>query len=59
MSYSKKMKNNITFTDFKILEINNYNKGYLSIFKQGVNSNSKSREPKIKINNSDINNFLI
>lgn len=59
MSYSKKMKNNITFTDFKILEINNYNKQHLSDFNQGKNSNQKERKPKIKISNKDINNFLI
>lgn len=59
MSYSKKMKNNITFTDFKILEINDYNKQHLSDFHQGKNSNQKERKPKIKINNKDINNFLI
>lgn len=59
LSYAKKMKNNISFTDFKILEINTYNQKYLSIFNQGVNSNGKPREPKIKINKRDINNFLI
>lgn len=59
MSYNKKMKNNITFTDFKILEINDYNKQHLSDFHQGKNSNQKERKPKIKINNKDINNFLI
>lgn len=57
MSYSSKMKNNITFTDFKILEINTYNKKYLSVFNQG--KNSKTRKPKIKIDKSTINNFLI
>ncbi len=59
MSYSSKMKNNITFTDFKILEINNYNKQYLSDFNQGKNSNGLPREPKIKIDKKNINNFLI
>jgi len=59
MSYSKKMKNKITFTDFKILEINNYNKQYLTDFKQGMNSNGLPRETKIKIDKSSIDNFLI
>ena len=59
MSYSKKMKNSITFTDFQVLEINNYNKNYISAFNQGHNSNSKERKPKIKIDNNKINNFLI
>ena len=59
MSYHTRMKNNITFTDFKILEINNYNKQHLSDFKQGRNSNTKARKPKTKIDNKNINNFLI
>lgn len=59
MSYHKKMKNNIIFTDFKILEINNYNKQHLSAFNQGKNSNQKERKPKIKISNKVINNLLI
>lgn len=59
MSYSAKMKNNISFTDFKILEINEYNKQYLSIFRQGKNSNTKERNIKIKIDSKKINNFLI
>ncbi len=58
-SYAKKMKNNISFTDFKILEINAYNIKHLSIFNQGKNSNGKPRPPKIKIKKRDINNFLI
>lgn len=59
LSYAKRMKNNITFTDFKILEINNYNSKYLSIFNQGINSNGRPREPKIKIDKKNVNNFLI
>lgn len=59
MSYSEKMKNNITFTDFKILEINTYNQQYLSDFNQGKNSNGLERAIKIKIDKKHINNFLI
>jgi len=59
MSYSAKMKNNIRFTDFKILEINNYNKQYLSDFNQGINSNGLPRDAKIKIEKKSIDNFLI
>jgi len=59
MSYSRKMKNKIELTDFMILEINNYNKIYLSVFNQGINSNKLPREPKIKIDKKMINNFLI
>lgn len=59
MSYSLKMKNNIVFTDFLILEINNYNITYLSLFKQGLNSNGLPREHKYKIDKKMISNFLI
>lgn len=59
MSYSIKMKNNILFTDFKILEINKYNQQYLSDFNQGKNTNGLPRETKIKIDKKNINNFLI
>jgi len=59
MSYSKKMKNKIELTNFMILEINNYNYKYLSVFNQGINSNKLPRKPKIKIDKKTINNFLI
>lgn len=59
MSYSTKMKNNITFSDLKILEINSYNIQYLSEFRQGKNSNGLPRNSKIKINKTDLSNFLI
>ena len=53
------MKNSIIITDYQILDINKYNKKYLKVFNQGINSNNKPREPKISINKKDINNFLI
>lgn len=59
MSYAPKMKHSIAFTDFKILEINNYNKQYIADFNQGKNNNGKVRNVKIKINKKTINNFLI
>jgi hypothetical protein len=55
-SYLNKMKNSIELENFSILEINHFNKQYLSDFKQGVNSNNQSRKYKIKINKKDINN---
>lgn len=58
-SYGDKMKNSIKITDYQILEINKYNGKYLKIFNQGINSNNKAREPKIRIDKKDINNFLI
>lgn len=59
MSYSNRMKNSVVLTGYKILEINKYNKQYLSKFKQGRNSNGDERAPKIMIKSKDVNNFLI
>lgn len=59
MSYSRRMKHSVLLTNLMILEINIYNQKYLSIFNQGINSNSLPRNPKIKINKKVINNFLI
>lgn len=58
-SYGEKMKHSIKITDYQILEINKFNGRYLGIFNQGINSNQKSRTPKIQIKERDINNFLI
>ena len=59
MSYSNRMKNSVVLTGYKILEINKYNKQYLSKFKQGHNSNGDERALKIMIKSKDVNNFLI
>ena len=59
MSYAHKMKHQIQFTDYKILEINKFNYLYLTDFKQGKNSNGNERDAKIKIDSKLINNFLI
>lgn len=59
MSYSSKMKNRVTLTGYKVLEINKYNIQHLSEFHQGHNSNGDKREKKIMIKSNDVNNFLI
>jgi hypothetical protein len=58
-SYISKMKNEITFTNFQILEFNQYNINYLEQFKQGKNNNGKARKIKVSISKKNINNFLI
>lgn len=59
LSYCNKMKNSVHLTSYRILEINKDNMKYLDVFRQGHNSNGQPREPKIKIKNCNINNFLI
>ncbi len=58
-SYSTKMKASVKLQSYMILEINKTNVRYLSEFKQGHNSNGKSRQPKIMIKKRNIDNFLI
>lgn len=58
-SYGNKMKYSVKLTKYYILEINKYNKKYLEIFRQGKNSDGKSREPKIMIPDKYIENFLV
>lgn len=58
-SYGNKMKYSVKLTKYYILEINKYNKKYLEIFRQGKNSDGKSREPKIMIPDIYIENFLV
>jgi hypothetical protein len=59
MSYSKRMKNTIVLKKVYVLDINNSNKQYLTMFKQGVNSNGKLREPKIMIEDKNLEHFII
>lgn len=59
MSYHKRMKNNVTLKKFYILDINNDNKEYLTMFKQGINSNGKPRAPKIMIEQDNLHHFII
>lgn len=59
MSYHKRMKHHIDLKKVYILDINNSNKQFLSVFKQGVNSNGKLREPKIMIDHKMLDKFVI
>ncbi|MBQ3087811.1 MAG: hypothetical protein IJC45_10775 [Clostridia bacterium] len=59
LSYANKMKHSVKLTSYCILEINKFNKQYLDVFHQGHNSDGSPRNPKIKISNKNISNFLI
>lgn len=59
MSYHKKMKHSVTLTKMYILDINCDNRKYLTIFKQGINSNGKPRKPKIMIEDKNLEHFVI
>jgi hypothetical protein len=53
------MKNNVTLKKIYILDINKKNKNYLTIFRQGINSNGKPRAPKIMIDEKNLEHFII
>lgn len=59
MSYSSRMKNRVELKKFYVLDINASNKKYLTMFKQGVNSNKKLRPPKIMIEHNYLDKFVI
>lgn len=59
MSYSKRMKNNVTFCHAYIFDINPHNMKYLTVFRQGINSNGKPREPKIMLEQKNYSNFIL
>lgn len=59
LSYSKKMKNKVLLKESFILDINGKNFSSLSIFKQGINSNGKLREPKIMISEEKMEDFIV
>ena len=59
MSYSSRMKNSVSLKRCYILDINSSNKMFLSVFKQGINSNGRLRAPKIMIDHDKIDKFLI
>jgi len=59
MSYAKRMKNRVELKKMYILDINPSNKEYLTMFKQGVNSNGKLRAPKIMIEHDKLDKFVI
>lgn len=59
MSYHKRMKNSVQLKKLYILDIHPGNQKYLSIFRQGVNSNGKLRKPKIMIDRDNLSKFVI
>lgn len=59
LSYHKRMKNNVTLKRVYILDINYSNREYLTMFKQGLNSNGKPRAPKIMIEQDNLKYFVI
>jgi len=59
LSYCGRMKHDVSLTQFYILEINKFNKKYISDFRQPRNSNGDLREIKIKIDKKNIDNFVI
>lgn len=58
-SYGKKMKYKVSVKSYYILELNKYNKKYITMYNQGRNSDGKPRRPKIYITNRNIPNFLV
>lgn len=58
-SYCKRMKKDGKLLSMHILEFNQFNKKYISNFDQGHQPNGEKRNPKIKINNGNIDNFII
>ena len=58
-SYADKMKHDATVVRAYVLDINNDNKVYLSIFRQGVNSNGRPRAPKIMIEEKSLEHFIL
>ena len=59
MSYSTRMKNRVRLKRVYILDINYSNREYLTKFKQGLNSNGKPREPKIMIEQDNLQHFIV
>lgn len=59
MSYSARMKNRVRLNRVYILDIHYSNREYLTKFKQGLNSNGKPREPKIMIEQDNLQHFIV
>lgn len=59
MSYSARMKNRVRLKRVYILDINYSNREHLTKFKQGLNSNGKPREPKIMIEQDNLQYFIV
>ena len=53
------MKHHISLKKMYILDINKSNKQFLTIFKQGINSNGKPRAPKIMIEEKNLEHFIV
>lgn len=59
MSYSTRMKHHIVLKEVCILDINGANFQNLSIFRQGINSNGKLRDPKVMVSKEKLMNFVV
>ena len=59
MSYSSKMKNSVKLNKYYVFDINKSNQQYLTVFRQGRNSNGRLRNPKIMIEKDDYEKFLL
>lgn len=59
LSYSTRMKNRVQLKKVYFLDINYSNREYLSLFRQGVNSNGKPRAPKIMIEQDNLQYFIV
>lgn len=59
MSYSTKMKNSVKLKKYFVFDINKDNQSYLTLFRQGVNSNGRLRKPKIMIERDNYDKFLL
>lgn len=59
LSYGNRMKHDVSIESVHVLDINPSNCKYLSMFKQGINSNGKLRNPKIMIETDNMVHFEI
>lgn len=58
-SYSEKMKNEVTMSDYHIIEITEDKINFINQYDQGKNSNGKDRKPKIGISKKNIEQLSI
>ena len=58
-SYCGRMKRSGILVSMHILEFNQFNEKYISNFDQGKQPDGQSRQPKIKIDKKNIENFII
>lgn len=58
-SYAGRMKNCVELKRWYLLDINQRNVKYLTKFRQGINSNGKPRKPKIMIEKTNFDKFVI